>query len=138
MITTMIRKGATMANKFGKFLLLTAAAGAAAAGAYYYLKKKEKAVSAEYDADDDFDDFSDEDLDTEPNRNYVPLNFDCGCASAAECTCEETADCCCDETADCCCQDSDQCVCEATATPEATEEFFDEEDPADQEPEIQD
>ena len=115
-----------MANKFGKFLLLTAAAGAAAAGAYYYLKKKENNVFAEYDADDDFDDFSEEDLDAEPTRNYVPLNFDCGCAEAAECTCVETAECCYEEAA--------ECTCKAAA--EETEEFFDEEDPADQEPAI--
>lgn len=122
-----------MANKFGKFLLLTAAAGAAAAGAYYYLKKRENSVFAEYDADDDFDDFSDEDLDAEPTRNYVPLNFDCGCADAGECTCGEAAECACEEIAECCCEETAQCTCEAV-----TEEFFDEEDPADQEPAIVD
>ena len=127
-----------MANKFGKFLLLTAAAGAAAAGAYYYLKKKENAVSAEYDADEDFDDFSDEDLDAEPARNYVPLNFDCGCVNAAECTCEENTACCCKENTECCCEENDPGSCETAVIAEETEEFFDEEDPADQEPAIKD
>ena len=123
-----------MANKFGKFLLLTAAAGAAAAGAYYYLKKKEKAISAEYDADEDFDDFSDEDLDATSNRNYVPLNFDCGCTDTG-CVCEENDTCACDAAEECCCESSSACTCEAVAA--ETEEFFDEEDPADQEPVIQ-
>jgi hypothetical protein len=138
MITTMIRKGATMANKFGKFLLLTAAAGAAAAGAYYYLKKKENAFSAEYDADEDFDDFSDDDLDAEPSRNYVPLNFDCGCADEVERTCEGSAQCTCDENAECCCDESAKCTCEEPFAADEIEDFFDEEDPADQEPAIRD
>ncbi len=70
-----------MSRKFGKFLLFSAIAGAAAYGAYYYLQSKEKAPvgTKNNDADDDFDDFS-EDLDEEippaKERSYVSLNLD--------------------------------------------------------------
>ncbi len=78
-----------MAKKFGKILLATAALGTAAAAAYYFMHKKD-AASAETDViDEDYDDFSDEDLDddTEASRNYVELKP----ASATEAASGESA-----------------------------------------------
>lgn len=78
-----------MSKKFGKFLLFSAIAGASAYGAYHYLKTKENSSSQgnPEDADDDFDDFS-EDLDEEPEpakeRSYVSLNLDKAEAIATE------------------------------------------------------
>lgn len=78
-----------MSKKFGKFLLFSAVAGVAAYGAYQYLQNKDKTVSAKgtEEADDDFDDFT-EDLDDEPTpakeRSYVSLNLDKAEAFATE------------------------------------------------------
>ncbi|MCM1045489.1 MAG: hypothetical protein NC417_08250 [Candidatus Gastranaerophilales bacterium] len=64
-----------MAKKFGKFLLFTATVGAAAAAAAYYLQKKDLLSFSDRDEDDDYDDFSeDTDEQNESSRNYVQLN----------------------------------------------------------------
>ena len=44
-----------MANKFGKFLLVTAAIGATAAATYYFLKKRD--CASVFPEDDDYDDY---------------------------------------------------------------------------------
>lgn len=78
-----------MSKRFSKFLLFSAMAGAAAYGTYCYLQKKEQTAPAKNaeEADDDFDDFS-EDLDEEAGsskeRSYVSLNLDKAEAFASE------------------------------------------------------
>ena len=107
-----------MAKKFGKFLLLTAAVGTAAAAVYYYMQKKDSVT--DIPEDEDYDDFS-EDLneDSESSRNYVSLNPEGKTDAPAE-------------------EDSEK---KDTFTPlteqvkkaeETVEEFFDEEDPAEE------
>ena len=128
-----------MSKKFGKFLLFSAITGAAIYGAYQYLQKKDEMVSADTheNDDDDFDDFS-EDLDEEPERNYVDLDFDAKKAEftqkasgVAEKVLEKTADCLTaaagkiSETA----KALDHAI-NAPAAP-STEEFFDDEDEED-------
>ena len=65
-----------MAKKFGKFLLVAAGAAAVGAGVYYYLKKKSEAECICDVEDEDYDDFSEEDLDATVERTYVPLDLD--------------------------------------------------------------
>lgn len=105
-----------MAKKFGKFLLFTAAVGSAAAAVYYYMRKKDSVI--DIPADEDYDDFS-EDLDdkTESSRNYVSLNTDAKTESPAE---EDS------EKKDTFTPLSEQ----VKKTEETVEEFFDEDDPA--------
>ena len=66
-----------MAKKLGKLFLFSAAVGAVAGSAYYYLQHRDSIVKSDVpsEEDDDFDDFS-EDLDEEPERSYVDLDFD--------------------------------------------------------------
>ena len=90
-----------MAKKLGKFFLFSAAVGAVAGSAYYYLQHRNSIVKSDIpsEEDDDFDDFS-EDLDEEPERSYVDLDFDAKKAEftqkasgVAEKVLEKTADC---------------------------------------------
>ena len=64
-----------MAKKFGKILLATAAIGSAAAAAYYFMRKKNSEMTEADIIDEDYDDFSDEELDAEDeaSRSYVSL-----------------------------------------------------------------
>lgn len=113
-----------MAKKFGKILLFTAAIGTAAAAAYYYLRKKDAAGSAP--EDDDYDDFS-EDLDEETGmpHSYVPLTPTAKDAEESE---KEQGFTPLKET-----------VAQTAGEEETTvEEFFDEEDPAGEEPALSD
>lgn len=121
-----------MAHKFGKFLLFSAAAGAIAAGTYYFLQNKDKFLNKDTtdDADDDYDDFS-EDLDAEPERSYVPLNADAGdMASAVKETAEDVADAVTGKAEDIVSSVSDTVEEVAEEAAETVEEFFDEEDPS--------
>jgi len=105
-----------MAKKFGKFLLLTAAVGTAAAAAYYFMQKKDSEV--DIPDDEDYDDFSENlDENTEPSRNYVPLNPD----TKAETPADEDS-----EKKDSFTPLSDQ----VKKTEETVEEFFNEDTPA--------
>lgn len=128
-----------MAKKLGKLFLFSAAVGAIAGSAYYYLQHRDSIVKSDdpSEEDDDFDDFS-EDLDEEPERNYVDLDFDAKKAEftqkasgVAEKVLEKTADCLTaaagkiSETA----KALDHAI-NAPATP-STEEFFDDEDEED-------
>lgn len=125
-----------MAKKLGKFFLFSAAVGAVAGSAYYYLHHRDSIVKSDVpsEEDDDFDDFS-EDLDEEPERSYVDLDFDAKKAEftqkasgVAEKVLEKTADCLSaaagkiSETA----KALDHAI-NAPAAP-STEEFFDDED----------
>lgn len=125
-----------MAKKLGKFFLFSAAVGAVAGSAYYYLQHRDSIVKSDVpgEEDDDFDDFS-EDLDEEPERSYVDLDFDAKKAEftqkasgVAEKVLEKTADCLSaaagkiSETA----KALDHAI-NAPAAP-STEEFFDDED----------
>jgi len=122
-----------MANKFGKFLLFTAAVGTAAAAAYYYLNKKDADSSYLMDDDDDYDDFSDDcDEPVSTSRNYVALNIDGLDASPASVQEDETNFTPLSE------QLTGQEEAPADETVENVEEFFDEEDPSEDEPPIQD
>ncbi|MCM1540240.1 MAG: hypothetical protein NC121_03160 [Blautia sp.] len=127
-----------MAKKFGKFLLFTAAVGSAAAAVCYYMRKKDSATDVP--ADEDYDDFS-EDLDdkTESSRNYVSLNTDAKTESPAE---EDSGK---NDTTEHSSEEqgSEECGSEersaftplseqiqkAGETVEESEEFFDEDDP---------
>ena len=105
-----------MAKKFGKFLLFTAAAGSAAAAVYYYMKKKDSDI--EIPDDEDYDDFS-EDFDdkTDSSRNYVSLNTEAKADAPAE---EDSG-----------AKDTFTPLSEQLKKAEETvEEFFDEDDPA--------
>jgi len=134
-----------MAKKFGKFVLATAVLTAVGAATYYYLQKKdaEMANDEEYE---DYDDFSEKNQPAE--RSYVNLTPEAGkgTAEAAE-TAEDTAEE--DEapaepeaesekekTDDFTPLEKVAQTAEAAAeeTTEAVEEFFDEEDPSDEEP----
>ncbi len=125
-----------MAKKLGKLFLFSAAVGAVAGSAYYYLQHRNSIVKSDIpsEEDDDFDDFS-EDLDEEPERSYVDLDFDAKKAEftqkasgVAEKVLEKTADCLSaaagkiSETA----KALDHAI-NAPAAP-STEEFFDDED----------
>lgn len=125
-----------MAKKLGKFFLFSAAVGAVAGSAYYYLQHRDSILKSDVpsEEDDDFDDFS-EDLDEEPERSYVDLDFDAKKAEftqkasgVAEKVLEKTADCLSaaagkiSETA----KALDHAI-NAPAAP-STEEFFDDED----------
>ena len=125
-----------MAKKLGKLFLFSAAVGAVAGSAYYYLQHRNSIVKSDVpsEEDDDFDDFS-EDLDEEPERSYVDLDFDAKKAEftqkasgVAEKVLEKTADCLSaaagkiSETA----KALDHAI-NAPAAP-STEEFFDDED----------
>lgn len=125
-----------MAKKLGKLFLFSAAVGAVAGSAYYYLQHRDSIVKSDVpsEEDDDFDDFS-EDLDEEPERSYVDLDFDAKKAEftqkasgVAEKVLEKTADCLSaaagkiSETA----KALDHAL-NAPAAP-STEEFFDDED----------
>lgn len=132
-----------MAKKFGKFLLFTAAAGTAAAAAYYYMQQKDSQLKESSEADDDYDDFH-EDLDesTEFSRNYVPLNTSAQPsvpteapkaeqAVSSEVSGSDTAE------ADGFTPLSNRAAdltSDKEETVEDVEEFFDEEDPEDEEP----
>ena len=116
-----------MAKKLGKFLLFTAAVGSVAAAVFYYLRKKDTDAAAL--EDEDYDDFSeDPDEDAEPTTNYVPLTPD-----------TQTSD---DEKKEDTFVPLEQVArnVDAAETSESdrseteVEEFFDEEDPADKEP----
>lgn len=128
-----------MAKKLGKLFLFSAAVGAVAGSAYYYLQHRDSIVKSDVpsEEDDDFDDFS-EDLDEEPERSYVDLDFDAKKAEftqkasgVAEKVLEKTADCLSaaagkiSETA----KALDHAI-NAPAAP-STEEFFDDEDAED-------
>ena len=116
-----------MAKKFGKFLLFTAAVSSAVAAAYYFLQKKDSADTTP--EDEDYDDFS-EDLDAASGSspNYVSLT--------PESSHDETS----------ASQEQkegftplSETVAQAAENVEtAVEEFFDEEDPSDEEPPISD
>ncbi len=109
-----------MAKKFGKILLFTAAVGTAAAAAYYYLRKKDAAGSAP--DDDDYDDFSEDlDEDTGLPHGYVPL-------TPAAANGEEP------EGAEGFTPLKETVAQAAEETETTVEEFFDEEDPAEEEP----
>lgn len=125
-----------MAKKLGNLFLFSAAVGAVAGSAYYYLQHRNSIVKSDVpsEEDDDFDDFS-EDLDEEPERSYVDLDFDAKKAEftqkasgVAEKVLEKTADCLSaaagkiSETA----KALDHAI-NAPAAP-STEEFFDDED----------
>ena len=125
-----------MAKKLGKLFLFSAAVGAVAGSAYYYLQHRDSIVKSDVpsEEDDDFDDFS-EDLDEEPERSYVDLDFDAikaeftqKASGVAEKVLEKTADCLSaaagkiSETA----KALDHAI-NAPAAP-STEEFFDDED----------
>lgn len=104
-----------MAKKFGKFLLLTAAVGSAAAAVYYYMQKKDSVT--DIPEDEDYDDFSDDlNEDSDSSRNYVSLNPEgrsdkpAGEASEKKDTFTPLAE-------------------QVKKTEETVEEFFDEEDP---------
>lgn len=118
-----------MAKKFGKFMLVTAAIGTAAAAAYYYLQKKDTASVPE---DEDYDDFS-EDLDEAPDssRSYVPLTPETKSA-------DETKDANESEKKDSFTPLTETVAQTVEKTEETVEEFFDEEDSADEEPSISD
>lgn len=105
-----------MAKKFGKFLLLTAAVGSAAAAVYYYMQKKDSVT--DIPEDEDYDDFSDNlNEDSDSSRNYVSLNPD---GKADEPAKEDSEK-----------KDSFTPLTEQVKkTEESVEEFFDEEDPA--------
>lgn len=105
-----------MAKKFGKFLLLTAAVGSAAAAVYYYMQKKDSVI--DIPEDDDYDDFS-EDLseNSDSSRNYVALNPEGKTETPAEEGSEK--------------KDTFTPLTEQIKkTEETIEEFFDEDDPA--------
>ena len=118
-----------MAKKFGKFLLFTAAVSSVAAAVYYYLRKKD--ADADSLEDEDYDDFSEEsEEDEEPKTNYVPLTPDTQVSDAEKkedsfVPLEQMAP----NVSDAETGESDD--------PEV-EEFFDEEDPADKEPTVND
>ncbi len=113
-----------MAKKFGKFLLFTAAVGTACAAAYYYMQKKD-AVDLAEDADEDYDDFSE---DAEATRTYVSLNRD----AQAEASSEE-------DSADKEFTPLSETVSEGAAadSAEAVEEFFDEDDGSELDPPLE-
>lgn len=105
-----------MAKKFGKLLLLTAAVGSAAAAVYYYMQKKDSVT--DISEDEDYDDFSDDlNEDSDSSRNYVSLNPE----DKADMPVEEDSE----------KQDTFTPLTEQIKkTEETVEEFFDEEDPA--------
>lgn len=126
-----------MAKKFGKFLLFTATVGAAAAAAAYYLQKKKLFPMAEHDGDDDYDDFSeDSDTENDSSRTYVQLNP--GNKPEAEGAAAETKDSSVKAAADSSAKDSFTPLAEnaprttAKKSEETVEEFFDEEDAAEE------
>lgn len=109
-----------MAKKFGKFLLLTTAVGTVAAAAYYYLQKKDSVI--DIPDDEDYDDFSeDPDENTDSSRNYVSLNTE------AKTDASEGGD---EEKKDTFTPLSEQVKKAGEKVEETVEEFFDEEDPA--------
>ncbi len=108
-----------MAKKFGKFLLLTAAVGSAAAAVYYYMQKKGSVT--DIPEDEDYDDFSDTLNEDDSARNYVSLNPEGKTDAPAEENSEK--------------QDTFTPLSEQVKkTEEAVEEFFDEDDPAEDTP----
>lgn len=108
-----------MAKKFGKFLLLTAAVGSAAAAVYYYMQKKE--AVADIPEDEDYDDFSDALSEDDSTRNYVSLNPEGKTDAPAGENSEK--------------EDTFTPLSEQVKkTEEAVEEFFDEDDPAEDTP----
>lgn len=114
-----------MAKKFGKFLLFTAAVASAAAAACYFLQKKDSVDAAP--EDDDYDDFSEDlDADTDVSQNYVPLTPESKTAEKPE------------EQKDSFTPLSETVAQAAEKAEETVEEFFDEEDPSDEEPPISD
>lgn len=123
-----------MAKKFGKFLLFTAAIGGAAAAAYYYFQKKDADNFAS--EDEDYDDFS-EDLedDAETGKNYVTLIPDSEASPEESEEKKKDTFIPLDQVA----QPTDRSKTKADdkADPDV-EEFFDEEDNADEEPPIKD
>lgn len=125
-----------MAKKLGKLFLFSAAVGAVAGSAYYYLQHRDSIVKSDdpSEEDDDFDDFS-EDLDEEPDRSYVDLDFDAKKAEftqkasgVAEKVLEKTADCL--SAAAGKISETAKALDHAISAPAApsTEEFFDDED----------
>ncbi len=120
-----------MAKKFGKILLATAAIGTAAAAAYYYFRKKDADLAASDNDDEDYDDFSEDlDDDTDSSRTYVALNRDN--TQTTEGKNEEESFTPLNETI------SNAAKAVEGKAEEVVEDFFDEEDPADSEPSIQD
>lgn len=105
-----------MAKKFGKFLLLTAAVGSAAAAVYYYMQKKDSVT--DISEDEDYDDFSDSlNESNDSSRNYVSLNPEGKADTPAGEASEK--------------KDTFTPLSERVRkTEETVEEFFDEEDPA--------
>lgn len=114
-----------MAKKFGKFLLFTAAVSSAVAAAYYFLQKKDSAGTAP--EDEDYDDFSeDPDTASDSAQNYVSLTPE---ATHSEASQEQEKG----------FTPLSETVAQAADSVEtAVEEFFDEEDPSDEEPPISD
>ena len=108
-----------MAKKLGKFLLGAAIIGGAAAATYIYLQKKGVVNLTPENADEDYDDFSDETVEC-PVRNYVSLTND-----TEECVAEETVS----EEPVFTEGNPEEAVVnsEETTEPEAVEEFFNEE-----------
>lgn len=105
-----------MAKKFGKFLFLTAAVGSAAAAVYYYMQKKDSVT--DIPEDEDYDDFSDDLSENgDSSRNYVSLNTE----GKADVPAGEDP-----EKKDAFTPLAEQ----VRKTEETVEEFFDEDDPA--------
>ncbi|MBO4457835.1 MAG: hypothetical protein J5802_08955 [Butyrivibrio sp.] len=128
---------------FGKFILFCATVGAAAAGVYYYLNKRDAEIADSFD-DDDFEEFEDFDEDFDDtnetrfgSRKYVDIKpVEEKTAATAEDTAfeddeeglEDTAF---DEEAEKTSEAKEADKAEAKdseiATPDASEEFFDDE-----------
>ncbi len=128
-----------MAKKFGKFLLFTAALGTAAAAAYYYIQKKENEDPFAED-DEDYDDFSEDSQENaEASRNYVSLNA--GNGQVSDTSDKEASGSVAEKIADAAEQVKDtftplakQAASAVSEKAEETvEEFFDEDDPTEEE-----
>lgn len=103
-----------MWKKFGKFLLVITAVASAAATVYYCLRKKDTCPSA---TEEDPDSFSFDQEEEEVSRTYVPLNRE---EADNNSLFEETT-----PTKD---MATEEILEAAEEIPEATEEFFNEED----------
>lgn len=138
-----------MAKNFGKFVLATAVLATAGAAAYYYLQKKDSEAIVDEDYED-YDDFKEPEKPAE--RSYV--NLTPGAAAPKDAAAAETADA--KEEAPAAAESSAAAeasdakpdsftplekvaqVAETVAedTRETVEEFFDDEDPDDEEPAV--
>ena len=128
-----------MAKKFGKFLLLTAAVGSAAAAVYYYMQKKDSVI--DIPEDEDYDDFSD-DADTQSSESdgYVSLTPETAAENDPEISDNASTESAAGQTPQ---KEessfvplSEQTAQSAETAEETVEEFFDEDDNAEEEPSI--